>query len=403
MPPTSTLVFLDLPSKTFVGIDLLSFNSSPNFHGISEVPTGLHFVYTGTDASMSIRHGRWLDIDTEKVHVLQWSGPDESLTLLPPDSDTAERARVSLPSLRSHNLITYAALEAATADAQATASRSTSSVSASQSTTNVWPNLTSHISPTTVTRILPSQDCTLTSISSSPLDSDADRIPGLSHSEVLSALPADSTLNLLPINLKQTWSPDDIGATRTERARDRSWYLGQLVQSIGAGQEHHVAAREVLGELQFCFVMVVCLANWSCLEGWKRILGVVCTCREALGQVEGWFVEVVKVLRGQLERVEDVEGGVFELREEGASAWLKDLLRRCRGNVEDVLGEDSRLEGELKGLEEMMGDMYGWEVGKGMLKRGMVQLEDGEMIEVSLDEADEDEERGDWAPVVVET
>lgn len=175
------------------------------------------------------------------------------------------------------------------------------------------------------------------------------------------------------------------------------------MQSIAAGQEHHVAAREVLGELQFCFVMVVCLANWSCLEGWKRILGVVCTCRQALGQVEGWFVEVVKVLRGQLERVEDVEGGVFELREEGASAWLKDLLRRFRGNVEDVLGEDSRLEGELKGLEEMMRDMYGWEVGKGMLKRGMVQLEDGEMIEVSLDEADEDEERGDWAPVVVET
>jgi A1 cistron-splicing factor AAR2 len=404
MSSSAILIFLDLPPKTFVGIDLLSFDSSPNFYGISEVPTGLHFVYTGTDAAMSIRHGRWLNIEPGTMHVLRWSGSNEHLFLLAPEDDAVQHARTNFTSTPSHSIIAYPALEAATANVQSSNNLSPLASTPPSSTTGAWPSLTSHISPRTITRILPQpHDSTLTSISSAAADSDADRIPGLSSSEALSALPADSTLNLLPINLKQTWDDGDIGTVRTERARDRSWYLSQLVQRLTEGHEHHVAAREVLGEMQFCFLMVVVLANWSCLEGWKRILGVVCTCRQALEGAEAWFVEVLKVLKGQMERVEDVEGGVFELREESASAWLRELLRRFRGNVEDVLGEGSKLEREMKALEEMMRDVYGWEVGKGVLKRGMVQLEDGEMVEVSLDEADEDEERGDWAPVVVET
>lgn len=398
MSPSPTIIFLDLPPKTFVGIDLLSFSSSPNFRGISEVPAGLHFVYSGIDASVSIRHGRWLNIEPDTQCVLQWSGADESLSLLPSDGSSAQRALAALSPSRSQNLITYPALEAAAANARSNGETIPAGASDSAS---AWPSLMNHVSSGTISRITPTG--ALTSVSSAAADSDAENIPGLSRSEVISALPADSAMKLLPINLKQTWHDGDIGGVRTERARDRSWYLGKIVEGLGHGQARHVGAREVLGEMQVCFAMVVILANWSCLEGWKRILGLALSCRTALGEVEGWFVEVVKVLRVQLGRVEDVEGGVFELREEAASAWLRDLLKKFRGNVEDVLGAGSKLEAELKGLEEMMRENYGWELGQGLLKRGMVQLEDGEMVEVSLDDADEDEERGDWAPVVVET
>lgn len=397
MASSSTILFLELPSKTFVGIDLLSFDSSPDFKGISEVPSGLHFVYTGTDASLSIRHGRWLNVESATRHVLQWDAKDESLSLVPADSADGHRAVAALETFSSRNLITYAALEAATANLQANDATAESTSSSSDS----WLSLTNHISTATVNRIVPTG--VLTSVSSAAADSDADRIPGLSRSEVLSSLPADSALSLVPINLKQTWAEGDIGSVRTERARDRSWYLGQIMDSMTDGVARQTAARELLGELQFCFLMVVILANWSCLEGWKRILGLVFTCRDALNEVEAWFVEVVKVLKAQLERVGDVEGGVFELREEAASGWLRELLRRFRGNVEDMLDEGSKLETELQGLEAMMRDTYGWEMGKTVLRRGMVQLEDGEMVEMSLEGADEDEEKGDWAPVVVET
>ena len=37
-----------------------------------------------------------------------------------------------------------------------------------------------------------------------------------------------------------------------------------------------------------------------------------------------------------------------------------------------------------------------------MLKRGMVQLEDGEQVELTMEGADEEDEMGEYAPTVVD-
>jgi A1 cistron-splicing factor AAR2 len=416
-----SLLFLDLPPKTFVGIDLLSFNSSPKFHGISEVSAGLHFVYTGADASLSIRHGRWIKVDSPNTtHILQWNSSDESLNLLSHDNSAARHAISTIPNLRVNGLITYAALEAATTNLQhstltdeeaepdtlsptRTNDGDSNDAAPTEPSSSPWHTLTSHIQPSTLSRIFPSHN-TVTSLSSAPMDSDA--IPGLTQSDVVSALPPNSTLSLTPIDLKQTWADGDIGRIRTLRARDRSWLLGRVMDSLSAGEDgggRQTGAKELLAELQVCFVMVLTLMNYSCMEQWKRILGVVFTCKEAVGEVAAWFAVVVGVLRAQLEREGDVEGGLFEMKDEAGSRWLRGLLGRFRATVEEVAGEGSALERELRRLEEILRERYGWEIGRGVLKRGMLQLEDGEMVEVEMDGADEDDERGDWAPVVVET
>ena len=162
-------------------------------------------------------------------------------------------------------------------------------------------------------------------------------------------------------------------------------------------------AKEILGELQFCFTMVLILMNWSCLEGWKRILAVLLTCKEALGEVEGYFVEVLKVLWLQLEHVDDVEGGLFDLRDEVGSRWLRRLVEGFRGNVEERCELGSELRVQMEEFEEFVKERYGWESGRDVLRRGVVELEDGERLEVTLDGADEDDERGEYAPVVIET
>jgi A1 cistron-splicing factor AAR2 len=417
-----SLLFLDLPPKTFVGLDLLSFNSSPNFHGISGVSVDLHFVYTGADASLSIRHGRWINLETPNtILIFKWDATEESLKLLSHEDPAARHAISAISSLRASGLITYAALEAATTNLQHSshtdeeAGTSTSSslqrasnggyngTSSDEVVPSPWRTITAHIQQTTLSRLLPSHN-TITSLSSAPMDSDA--IPGLTQSEVLSALPPNSTLALTPLDLKQTWADGDLGRIRTLRARDRSWLLGQVMDSLAAGAGgggRKRGAKELLAELQVCFVMVLTLMNYSCMEQWKRILAVVFTCEEAVGEVGAWFAAVVGVLRAQLEREGDVEGGLFEMRDEAGSGWLRGLLGKFRGTVEEVAGDGSPLERELRGLEEMLRERYGWEVGRGVLKRGMLQLEDGEMVEVEMDGADEDDERGDWAPVVVET
>jgi len=49
-----------------------------------------------------------------------------------------------------------------------------------------------------------------------------------------------------------------------------------------------------------------------------------------------------------------------------------------------------------------MHDTYGWQSDKDILRRGLLELEDGEMVEVSMDGLDEEEETGEYAPTVVE-
>ena len=249
------------------------------------------------------------------------------------------------------------------------------------------------------------------------------RIPGLSHLEANDALH-QHPLQLVPIDLKQTWAANDVGRVRTDHARDRSWYLSTLVDAVSrpadptftspsaaqaqvTNEEKSLGARHLLGELQFCFIMVLTLANYSCLEQWKRLLAVFFTCHDALRDVEAYFVQMVRVLREQMRRVEDVEGGLFELRDEVSSAWLRGNWARFRANVDQVFGDGkddgAALKKEVEALQTFFEDRYGWASEKDRLRRGMLDLEDGERVEVSMAGVDEDEETGEYAPVVVET
>ncbi|KPI41056.1 uncharacterized protein AB675_7978 [Cyphellophora attinorum] len=397
-----TITILDLPPNTLVGLDLLSFNSSPKFHGIKDVPTGPHFVYTGTDASLSIRHGCWIDVGGSTIdHVLRWNEHDEFLDIVTNAKAVALKA--------GPNLINYAAIQAATANLQ-TSEKSTQddeSRRENEPSNSDWAQLTEGIDSTTISRIIPSTS--ITSISSAPAD--AETIPGLVSSEVEAALPANSHLNLIPINLKQTWAEGDIGSVRTERARDRSWYLDHIASNLGCSIRSiypeggpRVGYQEILAELRFTFLMVLTLANYSCLEQWKRLLTLLFTSKSALSKMENYYIDVLQTLALQLIHADDVEGGLFELREESGSGWLRSLMRKFRGFVEDELPDTGgTLRKELGRFEKMLNEQFGWESGNDWARRGTVQLEDGEVIEVALDDADEDEEAGDWAPVVVET
>lgn len=416
-----TIIFLDLPPKTFVGINRASFQSSPAFKGITNLPIGLHFAYTGTDASLSIRQGLWLNIVSSttkpRIITLKWNTDLEQLDVLPPTSLVVQNASQYLAQAQNRNLVDYAALRQASVKLQAeqnrTAARNGNEDQDEDNGEDIWQRLTSHISTRLLSRILTSSELTtatpqswrLSSISSSPLDTE--HIPGLSTTEASSVLSQSVTLNFLPIDLKKTWPENAIGRDRTDKARDRSWYLSHLISTLspaGNGLEEvsqQVAAGELVGELQFCFLMVLTLANYSCLEQWKRILSVLLTCKAALIEAEMFFVKVVKVLHDQLRRIEDVEGGLFDLADEMGSKWLRQLLRSLRTNVDEIQAKHVAV--VLGELEKWLEAEYDWTDGKNMLMKGMVQLEDGEMVEVQLDGWDEEEEDGEYAPVVVET
>ena len=267
---------------------------------------------------------------------------------------------------------------------------------------NHWAQLTRHITARVLTHLTQNKEWRITSASSALVD--RDEIPGLQVEEVKGE--EEGELGVLGIDLVRTWREGAVGRERTEGRLDRSWALGEVVgrwDGDGKGEEEEGWGSFLLGQMEVCFLMVVTVGNWSCLEEWKRILGLVLTCKRAVREREGWFGEFLGGLRGQLERCEDVEGGLFDMSDEGG-AFLRGLLKGFKRTLGQVFeeGEGEDMKEEMEALEGFLRREYGWELGDEFVRRGMLQLDDGEMVEMEMEEMEGEDERGEYAPVVVD-
>jgi AAR2 protein. len=278
---------------------------------------------------------------------------------------------------------------------------------------NDWIGLTNTISPQLLSRILgdPEIDVdwkprwTVTSGSTAPRD--ADQIPGLTSKEAAAggiAAEQEKELRFLPVDLKRTWREGAIGRERTEAAQDRSWALGDLVRRFSEDGDEQIGERQILGELQFTFLMVLTLMNYSCFEQWKRLLALVLTCRAAITAREGFFTDVLLLLRLQLKRCDDVEGGLFEMDGDDGAEFLKKLLTGFKRAVDELNeGVGFAVKFELGMFEKWVREEFNWELRReAIVRRGMLELEDGEQVEMEINDADEEDETGEYAPVIVD-
>ncbi|KAF2654495.1 hypothetical protein K491DRAFT_469533 [Lophiostoma macrostomum CBS 122681] len=395
-PATQThcVLLLDLPPSALGGIDLLSFTTTPRFRGVKNVPPGLHFVFASSDAALSVRHGAWLYVSpgsgSPQVFVKKWDPKTEDLVAETSQTEVL-RWKANLGSFWKEGLTPYR---------QTVQSGDTKEDEDAVEESTDWNQLTSRITQTLLSRIagLNPDHWSLSSASSAAQD--LEQIPGLEQSN--SVIHPEKELQFLPINLKQTWRAGATGRERTEAAQDRSWALGDLVENHCKGA--NVRAREyaILGELQFCFLMVLTLNNNSCLEQWKRILGLLFTCRQAVKERPHIFIELLKTLRLQLSHCADMEAGMFDMNEQGGG-FLNPLLRTFRKVLDDFDGKwKADLVDEFEELQEFLQDEYDWTLDDSYVKHGMLELEDGERVEMDVNGADEDDETGEYAPTVVE-
>lgn len=296
-----------------------------------------------------------------------------------------------------------------------------------------WSRLTPHITPILLSRLFGnSEDWTITTSSCSAQD--RDDIPGLTASEAREG--QERELHILGIDLKRTWREGAVGRERTEGALDRSWALEDLITRLDNSatttnsEVKHEKENEgvtrgmewgslVLGEMEISFLMTLTLSNYSCLEEWKRILGLVLTCSRLLCSRPHLFTAFLRLLLRQLRSAEtNIEGGLFSLSGEGEGEYLKSLIRTFRRTVstivEDMIDEASdkilvennegggginEIEAAMKDLESWVRDRYGWEFGGWFVRRGGLVLEDGEVVEmeVDVDELDELDDAGFFA------
>ena len=290
---------------------------------------------------------------------------------------------------------------------------------------------------------------TLTTASCAP--EDRDDIPGLSTQDMRDGLFGyeEKDLGFLGIDLKRTWRDGAVGRERTEGARDRSWALGDVVgrnreqpytsdanaeeKERGTsmsregedGEGEKQWGSQVLGEMEVCFLMVLTLSNYSCLEEWKRILTLVLTSRSLLTCQPAFFASFLSLLLLQLQHCDDVEGGLFETHSSsGDGNFLLELLKGFTRGLEEITSattpklrdadEEAHegVEQDTSVLDEVQENMdslttwlrarWNWELSDSYVRRGMVELEDGERVELETSELEGEDERGEYAPVVVE-
>ncbi|KAI8936780.1 hypothetical protein NX059_006025 [Plenodomus lindquistii] len=396
MDPSSInncILLLHLPSHALAGIDLLSFTTSPRFQGIKNLPPGLHFAFAATDAALSSRNGAWFYVTpgtgSPQVFVKKWDHATEDLV-----AETAQaevlRCKANLGSIWKDGLTPYR---------QTVHEGDTGAESEWSEESTDWCQLTSQITPTLLSRICGLNPDHWSLSSASSASQDLDEIPGLESSNLLQS---EKELRFLPIDLKRTWREGATGRERTEAAQDRSWFLGDLIDNHCQARDKRGRENEILGELQFAFLMVLTLNNNSCLEQWKRLLRLLFTCQQAVKERSTLFLDLLKVLRLQLAHCADMEGELFDMKEVGGG-FLKPLFSRFRSTLDDFDGKwKSDLVDEVEEVQEFLQKEFGWQIDGSYVKRGMLELEDGERVEMDMNGADEDDESGEYAPAIVE-
>ncbi|KAI2787565.1 hypothetical protein POX_f07936 [Penicillium oxalicum] len=462
--PSPTILLPHLPPKTLVGIDLIAFSSTANFHGIRDLPSGWHFLYTGTTDSFSLRCGAWFHVgdishagkgDSEAALVLaqaqqpaptpeiliwKWSTESESLCCLAANSDAdrqeAMRYKANLGALwqsgglfRYRSRVSPAMLSNKPGSVPIEARHTEEDEEIERDGRKDWRQLTNRLSSEVLSRIVGSPEKDVDGhprwmvTSGSTANRDADHIPGVDspvtteeeggggQTGTIKTIEREKEFNFLPIDLKRTWREGAIGRERTEAAQDKSWALGDIVlknSSHVSGEitvDESTGEAQLLGEIQFTFLMVLTMMNFSCLQQWKRLLELVLTSRRAIIERESFVSEVVRILLRQLQRCDDVEGGLFEMDGDEGGEFIRNLLTKLRRSIDDMVpkGTKSMVRTELDKLQTWVKEEYDWELNReSIVRRGMLQLEDGEEVEMEMADNDADEETGEYAPMVVD-
>ncbi|KAK6524825.1 hypothetical protein TWF281_011723 [Arthrobotrys megalospora] len=266
------------------------------------------------------------------------------------------------------------------------------------------------------------------------------------------------SLDYTQINLKRTWPLNAVGRERTVWARDRSWILTDIFRIWSPKYEERLKQSEsslatanstaeslsgnlpssedtkdgqaaLLAELAISFVLTVLLANYSSTVQFKHIIEISLTAGEAIKSHTGYFVRLVGMIEGMLkaarlvtgEKAESededdeettgipVEDSVLEEFVSGGDAWLIKSLRGLNRELKDVeevkdKKELAKLREGFKKLEKVCG-RFGWYLDDQYVRKGMVDLppeEGGGRIEVELEDMEGEDERGEFAPVIVE-
>ncbi|EZA60567.1 hypothetical protein X777_14593 [Ooceraea biroi] len=345
----ATLVLLDVPAGTDVGIDTKSWTVGNNFKGIKMIPPGIHFVhYSAVNKfdELAPRIGFFHDFKKHEFLVKKWDGKEEDISLEPVSEETIQRLRENLRDLDRY-LGPYP-----------------------YEIWKPWKELTSDITASLVTRCSPLCGFVRSALELEPC-SDALRPRGTecsssSNSEQRRSgrlTAVDREAQLLPdlkprpgTELRLTEIPDKHypdDATPSEITRhslDSSYVLHTILRKL---QE----PVEIIGEMQLTFVCFLVGQSLDAFEQWKELVTLICGADDAIPQYRSVYMKFLQSLEVQLSYVpEELLCDIV-----ANNNFIYRSLCTLFGNIESNSQVDGGLKSCARRLQERLTAKFLWD------------------------------------------
>ncbi|KAI1769581.1 A1 cistron-splicing factor [Hypoxylon sp. FL1150] len=416
MAPVGSDAFLTLglPAGCIVGIDGASLTTSaPSFPGFRDLVAGAHLVWAAADAESSTRSGYWIATPPRAAHshgavyVKQWHPRYEELGE-PPDLDQEWRLRAELG--RTYNDLTSAAELLEGSDRRDDDTNADAYLCRGPSLAALWCRMTEAIRPELLARMTGSTVGASTGWKVTTTDDVQGQEPDYpfpsgdgNRAALRSPLRFTFSMN------ERLISPTAVGEQRTQQALDPSDFVIEKLERLTTDGIAGVDT-DLVGELSVAFLTGTHLGNMSAMEQWFYYLNdVVFRCYKLAAARSKLVCDLLGAVTAQLTYEERALGGdsvldQFEARARVLQRRLATYKARLDGNgggFGDPLARRAVL-AAFAALETLLRARRGWDLGANYVRAGRYTLEDGEEVDLELSDFEAEDERGEFAPTVVD-
>ncbi|XP_012543004.1 protein AAR2 homolog [Monomorium pharaonis] len=341
----ATLVLLDVPASTDIGIDIKSWTVGHNFKGIKMIPSGIHFVHycaVNEFGELAPRVGFFHDFQKSEFLVKRWDSKAEDISSESVPEETVQRLRDNIRELdRYLGPYPYEMLKS-------------------------WTKLTSGITTSLVTRCSP-----LCGYMRSALElehcSDASRPRGKESNskqrrsgrltieekeeQLLPNLKPKPGTELRLTEIPDKHYPDDATPSEiTQHSLDTSYVLDTTLKKLREPVE-------IIGEMQLTFVCFLAGQSLDAFEQWKKLVSLICGADNAIPQYRSIYMEFLQALEVELLYVpEDVLCDIV-----ANNNFVYRNLCKLFGNIQSNSEVDGRLKSYVKRLQDRLTAKFLWD------------------------------------------
>ncbi|KAI4870880.1 hypothetical protein F4820DRAFT_147650 [Hypoxylon rubiginosum] len=441
MTPTGGDVLLldDLPAGSTVGCDAASFGTNKQqspFPGFRDIPAGAHLFWVSPSESASTRSAYWIVTPRREawrpadVYVKQWDQYSEVL------GEPASRAEERFQKERLRQifdvLLPYGQIQPTTASRSPALLAPPGQAAGDDDDNNdslpsfladvpsIWSQLTSAIHPGLLDRITgkPAQTQTTPTTGGWQVTT-SDRVAGEPMLEKEAHLYA-TTCGGTPPPLRFTFAMDELlisasatGEQRTQQALDPTDYVIEALERGGPDTNPNPYAHpcDLAGELSFAFLTGAHLGNHALLEQWWFYATRVVFRSYALAvRRPRLALALVQTFHAQLlyDGLYLDDPSVLDAFPEHARALQRALVTYKARLDEHLLSLADRISPAQHAVGAAFADLEaflwrrGWDLRGDYVRSGNLMLEDGEVVQAELSDFEDEDERGEFAPALVE-